>query len=72
MLAALDRPGMFWRRTDQSFLQDFFPDWHGLAYDNLLQHVWFNLRASGTGADPRAALPVRASLAMDVPPRWRR
>ncbi|MFO1106357.1 MAG: glycosyltransferase [Amaricoccus sp.] len=44
MLAALDRPGMFWRRTDQSFLQDFFPDWHGLpVYDNLLQYVWFNL-----------------------------
>lgn len=44
MLAALDRPGAFWRRTDQSFLQAFFPDWHGLpVYCNLLQYVWFNL-----------------------------
>ncbi|MBM3606426.1 MAG: glycosyl transferase, partial [Alphaproteobacteria bacterium] len=29
MLTHLDRPGVFWRRTDQTFLQDFFPDWHG-------------------------------------------
>ncbi len=44
MLAALDRPGAFWRRTDQSFLQDFFPDWHGLPVTyNMLQYVWFNL-----------------------------
>lgn len=42
MLAHLDRPGVFWRRTDQSFLQDFFPDWHGLpVFDNMLQYVWF-------------------------------
>jgi alpha-N-acetylglucosamine transferase len=44
MLARLDTPGAFWKRTDQTFLQAFFPDWHGLpVYDNLLQYVWFNL-----------------------------
>lgn len=44
ILARLDAPGAFWRRTDQSFLQDFFPGWHGLpVYCNLLQYVWFNL-----------------------------
>ena len=40
----LDTPGAFWPRTDQTFLQAFFPDWHGLpVYDNLLQYVWLNL-----------------------------
>lgn len=44
MLERLDRPEAFWRRTDQTFLQDFFPDWHGLpVYFNMLQYVWFNL-----------------------------
>lgn len=44
MLAHLDRPGVFWRRTDQSFLESFFPDWHGLpVFDNMLQYVWFAL-----------------------------
>jgi alpha-N-acetylglucosamine transferase len=44
MLTRLDRPGAFWRRTDQTFLQDFFPDWHGLPITyNTLQYVWFNL-----------------------------
>lgn len=44
MLARLDTPGAFWKRTDQTFLQAFFPDWHGLpVYDNLLQYVWFNM-----------------------------
>ena len=44
MLARLDAPGAFWPRTDQTFLQAFFPDWHGLPiYDNLLQYVWFTL-----------------------------
>ncbi|TPE52263.1 glycosyltransferase [Amaricoccus solimangrovi] len=44
MLARLDAPGAFWRRTDQSFLQEFFPGWHGLpVYCNLLQYVWFNM-----------------------------
>ena len=44
MLARLDAPGAFWKRTDQTFLEAFFPDWHGLPiYDNLLQYVWFNL-----------------------------
>ena len=46
MLARLDAPGAFWRRTDQTFLQDYFPDWHGLpVFDNMLQYVWFNLPA---------------------------
>lgn len=44
MLARLDRPGMFWRRTDQTFLQDYFPDWHGLSvHHNMLQYVWFKM-----------------------------
>lgn len=44
MLAALDAPGAFWKRTDQTFLQHFFPDWNGLTvYDNMLQYVWFNM-----------------------------
>ncbi|MBN7774944.1 glycosyl transferase [Nitratireductor aquimarinus] len=44
MLERLDRPDAFWRRTDQTFLQDFFPDWHGLpVFFNMLQYVWFNL-----------------------------
>ncbi|WP_421856201.1 glycosyltransferase [Oricola sp.] len=44
MMAQLDQPDMFWRRTDQTFLQAFFPSWHGLpVFDNMLQYVWFNL-----------------------------
>jgi alpha-N-acetylglucosamine transferase len=44
MLARLDRPDMFWRRTDQTFLQHYFPDWHGLpVFFNMLQYVWFNM-----------------------------
>ncbi|RYH11809.1 glycosyltransferase [Tropicimonas sp. IMCC6043] len=44
MIAELDQPGAFWRRTDQTFLQHFFPDWHGLpVFDNMLQYVWFNM-----------------------------
>jgi alpha-N-acetylglucosamine transferase len=46
MLARLDTPGAFWKRTDQTFLEAFFPDWQGLpVYDNLLQYVWLNLPA---------------------------
>ena len=46
MLAALDTPGAFWRRTDQTFLQSFFPDWHGLPVTfNMLQYVWFAMPA---------------------------
>lgn len=42
MLARLDVPGAFWRRTDQTFLETFFPDWHGLpVFCNMLQYVWF-------------------------------
>ncbi|GAB2876061.1 glycosyltransferase [Microbulbifer echini] len=44
MLALLDRPGVFWRRTDQTFLQEFFPRWHGLPYIyNALQYLYLNL-----------------------------
>ncbi len=44
MVKALDRPDAFWPRTDQTFLQHWFPDWHGLPYlDNVLQYVFFNL-----------------------------
>ncbi len=44
MLDRLDQPDTFWPRTDQTFLQDFFPEWHGLpVYMNMLQYVWTNL-----------------------------
>ena len=44
MLARLDAPDAFWRRTDQTFLQAFFPDWHGLpVFYNTLQYVWFTM-----------------------------
>ncbi|MGB0661376.1 MAG: glycosyltransferase [Mangrovicoccus sp.] len=44
MMTALDRPGLFWRRTDQTFLNQFFPDWHGLpVFYNMLQYVWLNM-----------------------------
>ncbi|TXH80992.1 MAG: glycosyl transferase [Rhizobium sp.] len=44
MLEHLDRPDVFWRRTDQTFLEAFFPDWHGLpVFMNMLQYVWFSM-----------------------------
>lgn len=44
MMAMLDAPAAFWPRTDQSFLQAYFPDWHGLpVFYNMLQYVWFNM-----------------------------
>ncbi len=44
MMARLDQPDAFWRRTDQTFLETFFADWHGLPVTcNMLQYVWFNL-----------------------------
>ena len=44
MLQRLDAPEVFWRRTDQTFLEAFWPDWHGLPYVyNTLQYVFFNL-----------------------------
>lgn len=44
MLARLEQPDVFWKRTDQTFLEAYFPDWHGLPYIyNTLQYVWFNL-----------------------------
>jgi len=44
MLAKLDAPDAFWPRTDQTFLQSYFPRWHGLpVFFNMLQYVWFNM-----------------------------
>ncbi len=44
MLKSIDAPDALWPRTDQTFLQSYFPDWHGLpVYYNMLQYVWFNL-----------------------------
>lgn len=44
MIQRLDAPQVFWRRTDQTFLEAYFPDWHGLPYVyNVLQYVYFNL-----------------------------
>ena len=44
MLLQLDQPGIFWPRTDQTFLQQYWPDWYGLPYIyNTLQYVYFNL-----------------------------
>ena len=44
MLHVLDQPGKFWRRTDQTFLESYYPDWHGLPYTyNALQYIFFNL-----------------------------
>ena len=44
MLKTLDTPNAHWRRTDQTFLETYFPDWHGLPYGyNVLQYVFFNL-----------------------------
>jgi alpha-N-acetylglucosamine transferase len=44
LIEQLDVPGVFWRRTDQTFLETFFPDWHKLPYTfNTMQYVYFNL-----------------------------
>lgn len=44
MCTALDAPNAFWRRTDQTFLETWWPNWHGLPYTyNTLQYVFFNL-----------------------------
>ena len=44
MMEKLDAPDAFWPRTDQTFLQTYFPDWHGLpVFYNMLQYVWFNM-----------------------------
>lgn len=46
MMQKLDAPDAFWRRTDQTFLEHYFPDWHGLpVFFNMLQYVWFNMPA---------------------------
>ncbi len=44
MLERLDATDAHWPRTDQTFLQTYFPDWHGLpVFFNMLQYVWFAL-----------------------------
>ncbi len=44
MLQMLDKKDAFWKRTDQTFLQYYFPHWHNLPYIyNCLQYVWFNM-----------------------------
>ncbi len=44
MLEKLDQKDIFWQRTDQTFLQSYFPHWHNLPYIyNCLQYVWFNM-----------------------------
>jgi alpha-N-acetylglucosamine transferase len=44
LIEAVDQPSVFWRRTDQTFLETFFPDWHKLPYTfNTMQYVYFNL-----------------------------
>jgi len=46
MLARLDDGETFWRRTDQTFLETFFADWHGLPWTvNALQYAYLNLPA---------------------------
>ena len=46
MMLRLDEPGVFWRRTDQTLLEHYFPDWHGLPYTyNALQYVYFRIPA---------------------------
>ena len=47
MLSALDAPGAFWPRTDQTFLESYFGNVQssilGLPYFfNALQYLWFN------------------------------
>jgi alpha-N-acetylglucosamine transferase len=40
LVEKLDQPGIFWRRTDQTFLETMFPDWHKLPYTfNTMQYV---------------------------------
>ena len=44
MLERLLVPDKFWKRTDQTFLETYFSDWHGLPYVyNVLQYIYFNL-----------------------------
>ena len=63
MLEMLDRPEAFWKRTDQTFLEAFFPDWHGLpVFFNMLQYVWFNLPELWDWQSSVRALPVREAL----------
>lgn len=44
MFQVLDTPGAYWPRTDQTFLQEFWPNWHGLPFFyNTLQYLYFNI-----------------------------
>ena len=64
LVARLDRPGIFWRRTDQTFLETLLPR---LAQAPLhLQHDAVRLLqpagAVGLEEHPRRALPVREAV----------
>jgi len=44
MLSLLNAPDAYWPGTDQTFLEQFFPNWHGLPYTfNTQQYVFFKL-----------------------------
>jgi len=44
MLSVLDAADAYWPRTDQTFLERYFPHWHGLPWTfNTLQYAFFNL-----------------------------
>ena len=44
MFHALDYPEAYWPRTDQTFLQFYWKNWHGLPYIyNALQYLYFNI-----------------------------
>ena len=44
MLQTLDQDDAYWPRTDQTFLEHWFSDWHGLPYTfNTMQQVFFTM-----------------------------
>lgn len=44
MLRVLNEGGRVYRRTDQTFLEAYFPDWQGLPYVyNALQYLYLNM-----------------------------
>ena len=47
MLARLDTPGAFWKRTDQTFLEAFFPDCQGFSYWKWRTRIWAQSQSSG-------------------------
>jgi alpha-N-acetylglucosamine transferase len=69
LMGQLDVPGAFWKRTDQTFLQEAFPNWHGLpVIYNMLQYVWLNLPGLWNWADIHVLhFPVREALGRTTP-----